>query len=180
MFEINFRVTQYLDEMKMTSLAELNREFCSIYGFFQIKVGKESEGYYHQNPIQEWEYMAEIIDCWMESLLKMVLLFGEKDGCVLVPELECEGIWFSFEKKGSEMSISHIVLHTNQVETRFLNEDEVFEKVFWSENHLQWEQVRNEVLSKSKKLLDEMGQLNPLLLKSEALYRIAALVNTLG
>lgn len=178
MFTINFRVfDEDFEEMRTASLTTLNKEFDVLYGFFQIQAGEEEHGYYYDGLIQEGECVPEEdITVWFEFLLEMVALLDRQDGCVMVRSIDDYDVWITFDKSQDEVKVSCIVSHDNVKAVHLCTGDEVIEKVFWSVPNLEWLQVRDEVVSKGKKLIQEMEALNSRILKSTALRRIVELV----
>lgn len=157
-FCINFRVIddfEYLSKLDKVSLDnELDPE-----GFFEVRGGDLSYGYFHNNPLMQGEEGDSLIGVWLELFLKATItLFS--NSYVAIKDIDSLDMWF--ELKAINNTVRLIILRINDENSKVPYTSSVITTQKLSESRCYNE---NEVIIELNDLQDVVTQATKLYLK---------------
>lgn len=169
--EIRFRIVDDLNQLKSATAQEFDRDIRQISGFFQILFDGHCEGgcYYHERPMQDGEYVGELIDYWFDCLIDTVyyLLWGNTD-YVAFWEIDTYKRWIEVRRNKNLLKINVADLSHKKFEKLFMLEDEGrFTYVEPLDYTIMFEEFRKEVVDKTKLFLENLNSINPNLSESK-------------
>ncbi len=178
MFEIKFKITENVEELKNASLRRFNRELYNICGLFQLKIGRHGNiGFFTDEAMPEDFIGDELLTAWFSGLLDVAILLRNKKKCRVIMQLiDLYGQGLLFTKGDDEdyVTISSISL-TTPVDAipivSYENEDCKYETE-WVESNILYMDVEKEIVEKAWEFVEEIRKINPILLESRTVKLI--------
>lgn len=170
MFIIRFRITDDISQIKARSAREFDEEG-DLEGFFELEFEGNSYGYFHDRPLKEGETGFDLIDRWIEDLLRAVLLL-ENSAYVAISDIETLYVWLEIERCEERLKVS--LIRNDIIEV----EESIIDRPFPERNYLDWKNIwitfsefRNEVIQKAELYLESLVEINPNLNESRRVIR---------
>lgn len=160
MFIMRFRITDNINDVKARSGRSFDEEG-DIEGFFELVFEGNSYGYFHDRPLKEGERGFDLIDRWIEDLLRAVCILKNRT-YVAISDIETLYTWIEIERSEERLKVSLIQNSTIEVQ------DSIIDRPFPERTYLDWKNIyitfsefRNEVVKKSEVYLDLLVEINP-------------------
>jgi len=155
LFKINYRITDSFEEIR-----SLSSEDFHIEGFFEMVFNKNRYGNYHNKILKDGEQGLESITSWLERLLRACFILLSSD-YLLISDVESYNIWVEFRKKGDLIFAS--VIEAEKVDgSSDLEIVQLTEVNYpnWSNEQISFDELVNEVISKTEAFISEVCRIN--------------------
>jgi len=175
MFEIKFRITQDVKELKSWSAEQFDLEG-DLEGFFALNFNGNWYGYYHENELKEGEEGFDLITRWFEDLLKGYLKLEESD-YVIISDIESYNTWLEFIRSDKGLKVS---VMQNENKSGY---DSVVTTIFENRTYSGLKDItiaiaefKTELIGKAKSYIKKVGEINPKFLTSKRISNLAVLI----
>lgn len=174
MFEIKYRIVDDLETLKGIKAPRFNEEWGNISGFFRVSFGSHKEGnYYHENEMENYEMGEELINYWLEVLLEAVLLLSKETDYVALREIDTIDRWIEFRRHRSEVVVNAARDEENVLRDLWISSPQnVFLYIEPLDCVCEWEELKRQVLFKTRQFLKELQNINPELVKTEMAFKL--------
>lgn len=100
MFKIKYRIVDDFEVLNSITVDEFDKEHDQILGYFRICFGIHQEGScYHENPLADDEEGDELLDYWIDKMLKILILLGQGFEYAAFREIETVDRWLEFRRE---------------------------------------------------------------------------------
>jgi hypothetical protein len=180
MFEIKYRIVDDLEYLKNINTEEFNKDNADIEGFFQLSFNESIEGYYHSKHLGEYEVGHELITLWFDRLIQTVSLLYITN-YVALRNIENHNTWIEFILINNDLKVNlgkYVGEYTNQ--DIITTQGNHFDYPRWKDAVIAMDVFRDEIISKAKKFINDIYEINPEIVKSNLILKLKYQLNSIS
>ncbi|WHH58414.1 hypothetical protein [Petroclostridium sp. X23] len=173
MFEIRFRIVDDFIMLRQIETNEFDMDGGDVEGFFSLNFNGNIEGYYHDNPLGEDETGQELLTLWFDLLIDTIIQL-EKSKYAALKIIETFDSWIEFTLIDNKLNISFAKLK-DELSNDYIIGEPKYSFVYpeWRNVEISFNSFKQEVKDKAKGYLNIIRELNPQLLNSRIISKLA-------
>jgi hypothetical protein len=173
-FDINYRIVDDLEYLENVDTKKFDDDGADIVGFFLLNFDGNTEGYYHDNKLNEFEVGHELITLWFDLLIEVIVILEEKSKYVVLKEIECIDSWLEFILNDDILKVSFAnYSEENNGSYIIIIKKDGFNYPTWKETIISYSEFKEKVKMTAKQYLGEIERINPALLNAKIIAKLS-------
>jgi hypothetical protein len=163
MFKIKYRIVDDFEQLKSINGSQ-GKEALIIEGFFMLCFDEETEGYFHDNQLQEGEEGFESLITWFELLAGTAEAL-KGNNYVLLSIVESYNAWLEFKAEGDSLKVRKVLCNQKEGSALRMIPLENFEIQNSYKVRLSKLEFFTEIKEATRSFINNLNEINPLIVQ---------------